>query len=375
MTGSAAAARTGPACEIVATYAAPEALPAEAAGLLTLSEGRSLFASLAWYRTVLGHGLDLHERACFAVWPCEGRPAAIFPLARSARGELRGLTTPYTCVYTIPLAARLGRAEIVQAGEALGRFCRGQAAMRLDALPPEWPALAPLLEGLRHAGLAVRRFDHFGNWHEPVAGLSWSAYLAARPGALRETVRRRLRRAENDARVTFEMVTGGDGLDASIEAFESVYRRSWKEPEPFPHFNAALMRATAPLGSLRLGLLRLDGEPVAAQCWIVEDGRAIVLKLAHDERLKSMSPGTVLTAAVLRRLLDEERVREIDFGRGDDPYKSGWANRRRQRIGVLLINPRHPRGLAMLAREELGAGRRIVRAWLSGARLLGAGAA
>ncbi len=84
----------------------------------------------------------------------------------------------------------------------------------------------------------------------------------------------------------------------------------------------------------------------------------MVLKLAHDEAFKPASPGTVLTAAMLRRLLDDERVSEIDFGRGDDPYKRQWASQRRQRIGLLLVNPLRARGLATLGRQALGHGRR-----------------
>ncbi len=93
---------------------------------------------------------------------------------------------------------------------------------------------------------------------------------------------------------------------------------------------------------------------MAAQFWIVEDAQATVLKLAHDEAAKSLSPGTVLTALMLQHLLDQEHVGRIDFGRGDDPYKRLWARERRQRIGIVLANPRRPRGLAFLARHALG---------------------
>jgi CelD/BcsL family acetyltransferase involved in cellulose biosynthesis len=93
----------------------------------------------------------------------------------------------------------------------------------------------------------------------------------------------------------------------------------------------------------------------------VERDRATVLKLAHDEALKAVSPGTVLTALILRRLLDEEHVAEIDFGRGDDPYKAGWAGVRRQRIGLVLANPRHPRGIAFLGRHAMGRARAMLR--------------
>ena len=81
----------------------------------------------------------------------------------------------------------------------------------------------------------------------------------------------------------FEIVDGGAPLDAAVAAYETVYAKSWKDPEPFPAFNAALIRATAELGILRLGLWWVGDVPAAAQFWIVEGGHATVLKLAHDE--------------------------------------------------------------------------------------------
>lgn len=93
---------------------------------------------------------------------------------------------------------------------------------------------------------------------------------------------------------------------------------------------------------------------MAAQLWIVEAGTATVLKLAHDRAFRTKSPGTILTALMLRRLLDHKSVAAIDFGRGDDDYKSGWASQRRQRIGLVLVDPRRPTGLGFLARHTLG---------------------
>ena len=66
---------------------------------------------------------------------------------------------------------------------------------------------------------------------------------------------------------------------------------SWKEPEPFPRFNAELMRQAADVGALRLGVLRHEGQAIAVQLWVVHDGEAAVLKLAHDEAFKPISPG------------------------------------------------------------------------------------
>lgn len=317
---------------------------ADAAGYFR-SARDDLFGSLTWYQTVLAHGMSDATMARFFA-----SGSALFPMQVSDRGrEFASLTTPYTCRWQ-PLAE--GQSAFTQ----FARACRTWPVTRLDALPADWPHCATCIAAASEAGLAVRRFDHFGNWSEDVRGQTWASYLAARPGQLRETIRRRLRGEH-----AFELIESGERLEAGIAAFETVYERSWKEPEPFPLFNAALMRAVAPLGLLRLGILRIGDTAAAAQIWVVERDRATVLKLAHDELFTSASPGTMLTALMLQRLIDEEHVPEIDFGRGDDRYKSAWARERRQRIGLVLVNPRHPRGMAFLGRHALGRARAALR--------------
>ena len=205
------------------------------------------------------------------------------------------------------------------------------------------------------------RYDHFGNWYEDVAGLDWPAYLVRRPGALRETIRRRTAAAARDPAIRFEIVRTPGAVPEALAAYETVYAASWKVPEPHPRFNATLLPLAARLGTLRLALLWRGTTPLAAQYWTVFDGTATVLKLAHDEQGRALSPGTLLTAHMIRLLLEGEGVHTLDFGRGDDPYKQAWTFTRRQRIGLLLANPLHPTGLAAIARHTAGRLRRAVR--------------
>lgn len=349
----------GTGCAEIESFATTAALPTEAVALLDGAPG--LFSGQAWWDVVLAHAIQVGGSASFlAIRPVldqpgepVGRVLALLPVLRTGN-RLGSLTTPYTCEYMPLFAGGLLPAVRIAAMAAFGRFCRRWGVVRLDALAAEWDGLADLEAGARQAGLRVLRFDHFGNWYEEVGGLSWSAYLLGRPGALRETIRRRLRRAERLDGARFELLTRPAEMEQAAAAFEAVYRRSWKDPEPFPTFNVALMHAMATPGLLRFGVWSIGTEPVAVQLWVVKDGHAIVLKLAHDEAFKAHSPGTVLTALMLRHLLDQEHVVRIDFGRGDDGYKQGWATLRRQRIGVLLVNPWRGSGMVALMRHVLG---------------------
>jgi CelD/BcsL family acetyltransferase involved in cellulose biosynthesis len=64
---------------------------------------------------------------------------------------------------------------------------------------------------------------------------------------------------------------------------------------------------------------------------------------------------------MLRHLLDAEHVVELDFGRGDDDYKKTWVGQRRQRIGILLVDPLRPSGAAAWLRHTAGRMRMAVR--------------
>ncbi len=318
------------------------------------------FASRAWYDTLIAHAIGPDAAPCVLV-----ASDALLPMLRQG-GRLTALTTPYTLVWR-PLFARGADAAAQHvAGREIGRLLRRRPPVRFDAVAAEAPGLEPFLDGMRRAGIAIRRYRHFGNWHDTVpAGLSWTDYLAARPPELRTTVGRKLARCAREMRFT-PANQPGEALDAAIRAYEDTRARSWKPHEPFPDFDAALMRAAAAQGVLRSGALldKSDGRPAAAQYWIVTEGRAVLVKLAHAEDRRAASPGTALTAMMIRRLLEEDGVRELDFGRGDDPYKRLWVGQRRERIGLVLADPRHPLGLLELARQAAGDARRRLRGWL-----------
>lgn len=317
-----------------------------------LFAGAPFQSSAGWWRCVSAAGLPPDAAPLLLLADEAGRPAGLLPLCDGQHG-LAGLITPYTCLFQ-PLAAP--GVDLVALGCAFGRACAAWPVLRLDALDAGWPGWPPLLEGFAAAGWRAAWFDGFGNWHAVVPA-GWEAYLAARPGALRQTIRRKLRRAERDPALGFTLARRPDEVAPALAAYQEVYRASWKPPEPYPAFTPACLAEAAASGVLRLGVLRRADQPLAAQYWILEpcpgEGKvATLLKLAHDETARSLSPGTVLTAWMIRTLL-AEGVAALDFGRGDDPYKQLWATGRRQRRGLVLAQPWRPRGAAALARQAL----------------------
>jgi hypothetical protein len=314
---------------------------------------QDVFSTLNWYGTVCEAGLPAEAHAMFLVARRDDTILAILPMMQTRQG-LSNLTTAYTCLWQPLFADGLSTARFRQLGEAFGGFCRHHAVTRIDALDGDAAWLHPFIAGTQGAGLKPLWFDHFGNWFCNTADVGWSDYLAARPGKLRETIKRRTRRLMSMEGARFTIIRSAEHIESGLRDYAHIYQRSWKQPEPFAEFNPALMRACAKDGTLRLGLLHLCGEPLAVQFWILRDGWAGVQKLAHVEAAKHIAPGTVLTGLMIRHLLDEEHVRELDFGRGDDLYKQAWTGSRRQRRGVLLVNPWRIAGVLAVTRHAAG---------------------
>lgn len=318
--------------------------------------GAGLQSSRPWFEATIAAALPTGAEPRLLAVSDEDGPLALVPMLAGPDRAWGSLTTPYTCLYQ-PLL-RPGPGVLARTLGVIGRYFKDWPITRIEALDPGWPGLGLLRRSMAAAGLVNRTFTHFGNWYEQLAPGSWDAYLAGRPGALRETIRRRTRAADR-AGTRIELHGAPSSLPAALDAYEAVYRRSWKKPEPFPAFNGALIRGLADTGALRIGIMWKGDTPIAAQYWSVAAGVATVLKLAHDENYKPLSPGTVLTAATIRQLIETDGVNELDFGRGDDDYKQGWASQRRVRIGLLAINVRTATGLRELIAHDVGTLRRI----------------
>jgi hypothetical protein len=158
-------------------------------------------------------------------------------------------------------------------------------------------------------------------------------WWASRPGALRNTVQRKAKKGIVD----IQLLTAFD--PGSWAAYEQIYAASWKPEEGHPALLRAFAEAEGAGGRLRMGIARIDGVPVAAQYWTVEDGTAFIHKLAHVEDSLKASPGTLLSAALFRHVIEVDGVKRVDFGTGNDGYKRDWMNRHEPLWRIEAFNP------------------------------------
>src|SRR5690606_25043618 len=136
-------------------------------------------------------------------------------------------------------------------------------------------------------------------------------------------------------------------------AYEAIYAESWKPEEGSPAFLRTFAESEGAAGRLRLGVACANGEAVAAQMWTVEAGTAFIHKLAHRESARAVSPGTSLSAALFRHVIDIDKVTLIDFGTGDNAYKRDWMEAVRPRYRLDMLRARDPRNWPIHAKTRL----------------------
>lgn len=292
------------------------------AALLGRSPTSAPFDRLDWLALLAE--LCLPGKNCVIAVARDGDAVAALPLCRTAEG-LAPLGNWYS-FFVRPLCNDPARAPALLA--SLTRSLAPAGAARLAPMPErEAEALAAAFRAAGWIG-TIEPCDT--NHILELNGRDFEAYWAARPGALRETVRRKGSKGIVSLRIetTFS--------DADWDAYEAIYARSWKPEEGNPAFLRAFARAESEAGALRMGMAEIDGEPVAAQFWTVEGGTAWIHKLAHDEASRAASPGTLLSAALFRHVIDVDHVHTVDFGTGDNPYKRDWMDAARPRYALVF---------------------------------------
>jgi hypothetical protein len=359
----------------VQIYSSLEELPTSFLNLFEAEGHQNFFLTLPWFQNFVKTAMAPEDRVrIYGFTGSHGSETAAGMLLMRGSGNLRSflsfrklqaLANYYSCFFAPHLAD--SGAEPRKALQALTlaiiREMPRWDAVELQPLDVDSKAFPELVESLKAAGFVVQTFFSSGNWYLPVNGRNFAQYAESLPSVMKNTLNRKRKKLEKTGRTKIEIITGGDELNAAIDAYMRVYLASWKQPEPYLQFIPGLIRTCAAMGALRLGIVHVDGEPAAAQLWIVHNRCALIYKLAYDERFADLSVGTILSATLFQHALDVDKVAEVDYLSGDDAYKRDWMSHRRERWGILALNPRTPRGALAIARH-IG-GRAVKRAALS----------
>ena len=288
-----------------------------------------------------------------------GEESAILPviLQGKRRGYARSLTNFYTPFFY----------PLFSSDRALAMLCeqmfieRGIEKLDLEPLPGG-ARLEALEQALGQVGYAVFPYFRFGNWFMHTKGRSFEDYYRDRSGQLKNTIKRKRQKLTHRYGFKHQIFTDEADQEAAKRVYWQVYNKSWKQKEPFPAFISGLIDLAAAKGWMRLAVLYAGDEPIAVQLWLVAGGVASIYKLAYDERFREFSPGSVLSYEMFRHVIDHDRVTEIDYLVGDEPYKKDWMEARRERWGLVAFNQGTLMGRSLAAIERIKRVLRPVRA-------------
>ncbi len=290
------------------------------------------------YRYVLK---DDFEAKTIVVSTSTGVPLSVAPLAVSKTPrlpfgirKLRSMSNYYTSAFDlIPLQQEVAPGAVQELVSCLARMGSDTDYIELEPVVRDDTLFGRACAAFGQQGYFSVPYRRFANWFHNVEDQTFDEYLQSRESSLRNTYLRKEKRLQKRG-YELRIASRPSEVEAAIAEYNEVYSRSWKIAESHPRFIKEVCRLFAERGWLRLGVLRVDGAPVAAQIWFVKDGIASIFKLSYKEQFKALSAGTILSMALLRHVIDIDKVVKIDYLTGDDAYKSQYMSQSREIWGL-----------------------------------------
>lgn len=295
-------------------------------------QARTPFLSHAW----LGCWWDAFapdDGSCLLTRDADGQLQAGAVMRTGRRGTRTAAANDHTGDWDVVAASADARAHLW--AEIAGADASALRLMGLRAHSPE----AGVAEGLlRDAGFRLVTREAPQSPFLPLPP-TWDELLQSISRNLRSQWRRARRTLEAEGEVRVRTVRGGEELPGALEALLRVEGSGWKARQGTAIASTPRTRTlywdfaerAAANGWLRIHLLELEGEAIAADLDCVYGGECYLVKTGFDERFASFSPGLLLRGEALR-LAIEDGCRGYDFLGPPDGYKMRWASELRPRL-------------------------------------------
>jgi CelD/BcsL family acetyltransferase involved in cellulose biosynthesis len=165
---------------------------------------------------------------------------------------------------------------------------------------------------------------------------------AALDGKFRQNLRRRKRRLAERGKVEYVFAEDNDALADFFDIEASGWKGSQgtaiaQRPE-LVGFYTQIARDAAKRKALALGLLKVDGKPIAAHLSVVHAKKHYLIKLGYDESLHEFSPGQQLVSEAIRDSC-ERGLEEFDFLGPCMEWKLDWESQLRTHTWLTIFRP------------------------------------
>ena len=181
---------------------------------------------------------------------------------------------------------------------------------------------------------------------------TFEEYWGGRPSALRNTVQRTERRLAR-AGAVYEVVAPAQA-EAAVADFSRLHALRFGGTSavlPVLDVFSTAIRTGLALGELVAHRFAVDGQAIAIDLWFEVGGVASFYQSGRDPDHQWRGAGSVVKAKAIARAC-ERGDREIDFLRGEEAYKSDWADEVRT-LYQLSTPPSFVERLARRARRRL----------------------
>ncbi len=154
---------------------------------------------------------------------------------------------------------------------------------------------------------------------------TWEEYLALLTSKQRHEVRRKLRRLAEAGEVNYRFLEGGDATGPALDTFLQMFAASRQDKADFltermEAFFREMAGATADIGLLRLGVLALDGRPVAEIICFDYNDSVYLYNSGYDPDYTPVSAGLLSKVMAIEDAVARGRKR-FDFLKGAEAYK------------------------------------------------------
>ena len=314
-------------------------LPKSADDLFHAGEKESLFFSRPWFESMDQFALKEDQEMLLAGVVNNQQLLAILPLKKCTGGNWHSLTHNYSSLFSL-LISDENQSEILS---CLVQGLRQTPLQSITIMPVDQhdSKLLQFQKIMQTNGFECHRKFRFYNWFHRMQGASFAEYMAHRPSRLCNTIARKQRKLEREHDYNIRLFLGEEVLGA-MQDYYKAYKASWKADEQFGGILDDLIHRFSSLGWPRLAILYIEDQPAAAQIWFVVNGKANIFRLVYDERWKQYSPGSILTSYLMKYVLDNDSIKEIDFLTGNEQYKQDWMSERRERWALTFVKHDQP---------------------------------
>jgi len=292
--------------------------------------------SFEWHRCVVAHLEADPLSAHYFVLYQGSAPIAIFPLRRVVR-RVAGIAVRTWESLThdhVVLSDFVQRADIVADSplRALLHALNREPALRWDVLNLDrslagGPAMSAVSRS--HWPLVVARPSTTSMYFDCS---SYDACQERMDGHFRRNLRRQRKKLDQRGRVEFVAESDPSALPGAFQEFLRLEQSGWKGDsgrasaialhDRLRAFYESLICGFGRNGHALITLLKLDGQPVAAQFCVLHRGTLNILKIAYDERYAAEAPGSQLLDALLRHCCDSPHIGRLCLTTGPE-----WATR------------------------------------------------